>query len=104
MTQLPQTPMYETEHNYGMALSGLVLGILSLAIFWFLGVGLVLGLIGIIVSAAALKRERAAIGVYHSSAKAGLTTSIIGAVLGLLLLVMAIAGYQYAEWAGWMQR
>lgn len=99
--------MYETEHHNGLALAGLVLGILSLAIFWTAGIALLLGLIGIVVSAIALKRIHRHYGLDYSSAKAGLTTSIIGSVLALLLLIGVIVGSQYVDWANmnqWMQR
>lgn len=78
--------------NNGKALTSMILGIVSIALclYWFLAipsaiVGLILALIG--------KKEIAqGKGTNKGMATTGLITSIIGIVLGLILVILAFAG------------
>ena len=67
----------------GMAIAGLVLGILSLVLsFWIGWLGFIVGIVGIVVSAMAMKRCPAGKGM----AIAGLVCSIVGVALGVLVI------------------
>jgi hypothetical protein len=68
----------------GKSIAGMVLGILSVLTCWLPYVGLILGIIGLILSALGLKNEDA-----RGMAIAGLVTSIIGIILGLWPVLFA---------------
>lgn len=66
----------------GMAIAGFVLGLLGLALFWFPFVGVVLAILGVILSGVALAGSR------RSGSRSGL--AIAGLILGLVALVPLI--------------
>lgn len=79
MQQMPQQP----QGSSGMAVGSMVLGIISILVVCFIWpVGLILGIIGLILGAVALKKQTPGKGM----AIAGLVCSIITVVLTVLTL------------------
>lgn len=74
----------------GLAVAGLVCGILSIVLAWVVGVvnivAVILGIVGIILSVLGSKNLRTT-GAPTGIATAGLVLSIIGTVLSAILLV-----------------
>ena len=69
----------------GMAIAGLVLGIVSLVFSFFIGwLGLIAGVVGIVLSVKGRQSEKKGLGT------AGLVCSIIGTVLSLLTLACVL--------------
>jgi hypothetical protein len=85
--EAPQPPM-QPQGN-GMAVAGMVLGILTTALFFTSLIAVVLGILAIIFSIIGIKKARR-VGRGKGMAIAGLITGIVGMLLAILL-VMAIA-------------
>ncbi|HEY1559188.1 MAG TPA: DUF4190 domain-containing protein [Kofleriaceae bacterium] len=73
----------------GLAIAGMVLGILAVVLFWTTVVDVVIGALAIIFSVLGLKRARIA-GVGRGMAMTGLITGIIGIALAAILVVIAM--------------
>jgi uncharacterized membrane protein len=71
----------------GMAVAGLVLGIVALLLCWFPPAGVVLGLVGLVLSIVGLAKSRSR-GSGRGAAIAGLILSIVAIVLALVMLVV----------------
>ena len=93
----------QTQENLPNAVAVLVLGILSL-LNGCLGVGLVLGIIGVVLSKKGMAAYAAEPTRYkgYGMLNAGRVMSIIGIVLGAISLFVSliglIAGFAYFEW------
>ncbi len=83
---LPPPPIvYQVvQPTNGLATASLVLGILGIALFWFLG--FIMSILAIVFGGVGLDRARAG-GPGKGSAMAGLILGIIGLLLPLLLIV-----------------
>ena len=77
----------------GMAVTSLILGILSLALclYWF--IALPLGIVAVVLGVMARKK-----GVGAGMALAGIITGAIGIALGLILAVLTFTGGGIAEY------
>ncbi|MFK7783658.1 MAG: DUF4190 domain-containing protein [Crocinitomicaceae bacterium] len=75
----------------GMATAAMVLGIISLALFWTGWLGLIVGVVAIILGVVAKNQIKADPSMAGSAgqAKAGLIMGIIGTVLAIVMLVLA---------------
>ena len=73
----------------GMAVAGMVLGIISLVFFWGHIFCWIPGILAIIFSALGLKKSKV-VGKGRGMAMAGLITSIIGIVLSIVFLIILI--------------
>lgn len=76
----------QKKNNNTMAIASLVLGIMSVLFCCCGGFGIILGAIGIVLAVLSRGREP-----METSAKAGIGLSIGGIVLGIIVLVMALA-------------
>jgi hypothetical protein len=74
----------QNQENSGLAIVGLVMGIISILFACCYGGGILFGIIGWVCSAMANKQNKTGIG------KAGLITSIIGTILSILMLIVII--------------
>lgn len=72
------------EDNNGLAIVGLVMGIISILFSCCYGAGVIFGVAGWICSAMANKKNKTGLG------KGGLITSIIGTVLSILVIICFI--------------
>jgi hypothetical protein len=73
----------------GMAVAGLVLGLLGLVLCWIPGLGWVLALLGIIFGAVGISKGNR-VGRGKGMAVAGLVVGMIGLLLGIVLFVLAM--------------
>lgn len=76
----------------GMAVAAMVLGIVSLALFWTGSIAVICGILAIIFGVVALNKIKADADLAHTKGKAkgGLIMGIIGAVLGVVIIVLAM--------------
>jgi thiol:disulfide interchange protein len=82
--------------NNGLAIVGLVMGIISIVLSCCYGSGVVFGIVGLICSIMANKKNKTGIGT------AGLITSIIGIVISVLMLIVYIIVIAYGVTSGMM--
>jgi len=72
----------------GAGIAALILGVLSILLFWLLGLGLVPGVIGLVLGIVGLRRARRGRATNRGSALGGVITSIVGIVLSLVVAVV----------------
>lgn len=82
-------PSYQHPPGNGLAVAGLVLGILGLALCWLPFVGWLCALVGIILGALGMSRAKKIGGRGKGMAVAGLICGIIGLFIGIMLFVLA---------------
>ena len=70
--------------NSGLAIAGFVTGLLGLLFFWFVFLGVPLGLLGIVLGAVAVSQAGRA-GGRTGLAKAGIVLGVLGVVASLAL-------------------
>lgn len=78
-----QNPQPQDDNN-GLAIVGLVMGIISILFSCCYGAGIIFGIAGWICSAMANKKNKTGLG------KGGLITSIVGTVLSILVIICFI--------------
>jgi hypothetical protein len=83
------TPAPEQAGN-GLAIAGMVLGILGLLLCWIPGVGWLLALLGIIFGAIGMSKANKIGGKGKGMAVAGLVIGVVGLLAGIILFVMAL--------------
>lgn len=82
----------EQQGKKGLAIAGLVFGIVSLCAAWFgygAIAGIITGIVGIVLSVLA-KKSYTAIGQKNGMATAGLILSIIGLVLSVIMFIACV--------------
>ncbi len=97
--------MSETQKKNGMAVAALVLGIISLALFWMGLVGIICGVLAVIFGIVALNKVKADpdLAPTKGKAKGGLIMGIIGIVLGAVIWILAIMAAKALMDAGFEQ-
>jgi len=83
----PQSP--QQQGGNGLAVAGLVMGILSLVLFWIPFLGILLGLLGLIFGGIGIGRANK-VGKGKGMAIAGLVMGIIGLLLGLAWIFLLV--------------
>jgi len=78
-----------------MAVAGMVLGILALVLCWFPFVNWILALLGIIFGALGIGRANR-VGKGKGMAITGLVCGVLGAVLGIVLVVLALSAAKHS--------
>ena len=113
MTETPQTPAPQeppqapagpgaaTPGKNGLALAGMILGIICVATSWiwcFIWGSVACGIVGLILSILGSKKAKET-GIGASKAKVGLICSIIGIIIAIVVFVviLAIAGAAIGE-------
>lgn len=86
VSQKPIVTNQFTKKNSNKAITSLVLGILSIIISWTIITPLITGIIGIIFGIASLAKKRDS----KNLAIVGIALSVIGFLIGLLLLLLLI--------------
>ena len=74
----------------GLGVAALVLGILSIPAAFFVGIGLVFGLLAIIFGIIGLRRVKARRADNKGMAIAGLVTGIVGALLSIVVIALLV--------------
>jgi hypothetical protein len=75
----------------GMAVAGMVLGILALVLFWFPVVNLIVAILGVVFSVIGMRRANLLGGMNKGFAVAGLATAIVGLVIGVVMILAVVA-------------
>ncbi|NRT42595.1 hypothetical protein B0I63_004877 [Clostridium beijerinckii] len=75
-----------SKKNSGLAVISLVLGIMSIILFWAFSYPIILGLAGIIIGLISIAKKRDGLKI----AIAGIVTSIIGLLIGIIFVVLYI--------------
>ena len=86
----PPPPPPTSPPGKGMSIASMVLGIISLVLFWFIYLSVPLALIGIILGAIS-KKKLSEVGAPSGMATAGITTSIIAIALVILIVLIVVA-------------
>jgi hypothetical protein len=84
------TPGPAMQQGNGMAVAGLVLGIIGLVLCWFPFVGWLLALLGIIFGGLGMGKANKLEGRGKGMAIAGLALGIVALLLGLVIFVFAM--------------
>jgi hypothetical protein len=84
---VPQQP--QQQGGNGLAVAGLVMGILSLVLFWIPFLGILLGLLGLIFGGIGIGRANK-VGKGKGMAIAGLVMGILGVLLGLAWIFLLV--------------
>lgn len=84
--------MSDATKKNGMATAALVLGIVSVALFFIPYLAIPCGIVAIILAVVAKNKIKADPDLAHTSGQAtgGLITGIIGLVIGIILIVIAL--------------
>jgi hypothetical protein len=90
-------PVYSVPQTNGLAIAGLVCGVIGLVLFWTVWVGIILGILGVIFGAVGMSSARARGGVGRGLGLAGL---ICGAAAILLSVLFIAAVFPAVEVTG----
>ena len=103
MTETPQTPtpMYPTTpaappQGNGLAVAGMVLGIVSLALFCVYWLAIPCAIVGLILSIIGLKKSKV-VGKGRGMALAGVITSIVALGLAILIIILIAVGVAWVQ-------
>jgi hypothetical protein len=88
--QQPPPSAVPVPQTNGLAVAGLVCGIIGLVFFWTFWLGIILGILGVIFGAIGLSRARAGVGVGRGMGLAGVICGGL-AILFTILWVALIA-------------
>ena len=75
-----------SKKNSGLAVVSLVLGIMSIILFWAFSYPIILGLAGMVIGLISIAKKRDGLNI----AIAGIITSIIGLLIGIIFVVLYI--------------
>ena len=80
-----------TSGSNGIATAGLVVGIVSILLFWTFGFGVLLGIVAVVLGAIGMKRaERLPGRLNRGQGLAGVITGAAGIVLGVAFVVVVV--------------
>ena len=88
----PYAPVGPPRPRNGVGVAALVLGIVGLALCWTVLGGVVLGILGVVFGAVGVRRVARGEATHRGMALAGLITGGVGLVVGVMLLVVIVAG------------
>jgi hypothetical protein len=83
-------PAPQQQGGNGLAVAGLVMGILALVLFWIPFLGILLGLLGLIFGGVGIGRANK-VGKGKGMAIAGLVMGILGVLLGLAWIFLIVS-------------
>ncbi|WP_337060137.1 DUF4190 domain-containing protein [Kineococcus sp. G2] len=86
-----QDPAYGGKPRNGAGLASLILGIVGLLLCWFLGIGIVPGIIGLILGIVGMKRAKRGEATNRGVAIAGVVTSVLAVLASAVFLAITIA-------------
>lgn len=89
----PQPGTRPVAPSNGLSTAGLVLGIISLALFWVVYLSLPMSILGLVFSARSMK-------YHYRFCSGGLTLNIIALALGVIFLIVGISSCVTLNWYG----
>jgi hypothetical protein len=89
----PPDAQQQQQPGNGMAVAGMVLGIVSVVFFWLPIVGAVIALVGLILSFAGMSRANSIGGKHKGLAIAGLVCSLVGLLLGAYMIYAVFVAF-----------
>jgi uncharacterized protein DUF4190 len=93
----PPVPPGVPGQTNGLAIAGMVCGILGLVLFWFPYLGIVLGILGLVFGVLGRNRAVQLGGVGQGMALAGIVTGGVAVVVGILWIIFIISQADEAE-------
>lgn len=93
----PPVPPGVPGQTNGLAIAGMVCGILGLVLFWFPYLGIVLGILGLVFGVLGRNRATQLGGVGQGMALAGIVTGAVAVLVGILWIVFIISQADEAE-------
>jgi hypothetical protein len=85
----PQQAVPQQDGN-GLAVAGMVLGILGLVLCWVAIIGWVVAIVGVVLSALGMSKAKKLGGKNKGMAVAGLVCGIVGLAIGIIFFVIAM--------------
>ena len=86
----------DSKGSNGLAITGFVLAIVAMVLFWLPIISQILWLLGLIFSIIGLKKSKE-VDAGKGLAKAGVIISIVGAVIWVLFIVLGFFGMNFLE-------
>ncbi|WP_432505497.1 DUF4190 domain-containing protein [Kineococcus arenarius] len=86
-----QEQPYGGQPRNGAGLASLILGIVGLLLCWFLGIGIIPGIIGLILGIVGMKRAKRGLATNRGVAIAGVVTSVLAVIASAIVLAITIA-------------
>jgi hypothetical protein len=83
-----------SQEGNGIAVAGLVVGILALVLCWVMVVNFILGVLGIVFGAVGMAKAKRIGGKNRGMALAGLITGILGIVSGVVIFFVVLAAFK----------
>jgi hypothetical protein len=83
----PPPPHYGSGPSNGLAIAGMVIGIVSIVLFFLNWVDIIIGIVGLVLSLVGLSKARRLGGVGRGMAIAGVATSSVGIVAAIIFLI-----------------
>ena len=101
MAEYPPTPPgtggTATGQTNGLAVAGMICGILGLVLFWTVWIGIILGVLGIIFGALGRSRANSMGGTGRGMAMTGIITGAIGVVAAIIFIVFIASKVNEAQ-------
>lgn len=93
-TYPPPPPQYPagpgTQQTNGLAVAGMVVGIVSIALFFLNWIDILIGIVGLVLSIVGLSKSRQLGGTGRGMAIAGIITSAVGIVAAAIFLIAVV--------------
>jgi hypothetical protein len=86
----PPPPYGRVAQTNGLAIAGMVLGIVSIVLFFLAWIASVVGVVGLILSLVGLNKSKQMGGSGRGMAIAGVITSAAGIVIGIVVTIIVV--------------
>jgi hypothetical protein len=97
-TNAPDVAPQPSSQGNGLAVAGLVMGILAVVLCWVTIINFVLGVLGIVFGAVGMAKAKKIGGKNRGMALAGLILGVIGIILGVVFIVVVVSAFKdYAK-------
>jgi hypothetical protein len=94
---VPEHDPYRQQQGNGMAVAGLVLGVVAIALFWIPVLNWILALLGIVFGAVGMGKAKKIGGRGKGMALGGLICGVVGALLGVLFVVWVVLAVKHTR-------
>jgi len=93
-TSAPEAAPSPQSQSNGLAVAGLVMGILAVVFCWLWVIAFVLGVLGIVFGAVGMAKAKKIGGKNRGMALAGLILGVVGIILGIVFIVVVVAAFE----------